>query len=44
MIIIAIILLYKQKHKQASLSLKIAMFIGLMYLPLFHFIFHHHDA
>lgn len=44
MVLISIILLYKQKHRQASLSLKIAMFIGLMYLPIFHFIFHHHDA
>lgn len=41
---VACVLLLKQKYKQASLSLKIAMFIALMYLPVFHFAFGHHDA
>lgn len=37
-------LLWNSQFKKASISLKIAMFIALMYLPLFHFILGHHDA
>jgi 4-hydroxybenzoate polyprenyltransferase len=41
--LIAVFFLLTSKYSYASLSLKIAMFMALMYLPLFHFIFGHHD-
>jgi len=41
--ILAVFFLLTTKYNYASLSLKIAMFMALMYLPLFHFIFGHHD-
>jgi len=44
LLLLSIIMILRSNYKQASLSLKIAMFIALMYLPIFHFAFHHHDA
>ncbi|MBT5403426.1 MAG: UbiA family prenyltransferase [Crocinitomicaceae bacterium] len=43
-ILSAAYLLWNSKFKKSSVSLKLAMFIALMYLPLFHFILGHHDA
>jgi 4-hydroxybenzoate polyprenyltransferase len=41
--LLAVFFLLTSKYNYASLSLKIAMFMALMYLPIFHFIFGHHD-
>ncbi len=36
--------LWHSNFKKSSVFLKLAMFIALMYLPIFHFILGHHDA
>ena len=43
-ILAASYLLWHSNFKKSSVFLKLAMFIALMYLPIFHFILGHHDA
>ncbi|HAE29540.1 MAG TPA: hypothetical protein DCF89_00390 [Flavobacteriales bacterium] len=42
-LVLSMISLWRSNFNKASVSLKIAMFTALMYMPVFHFVFGHYD-